>query len=144
MVKMGCFSERSLRLDLHAGQDVRVEVQLVVVGVGVGAGDVLDHIHGVVVQVDVILAVSVRADFHRADQLVVRVVGDGHIALGFQNNLVGAGIVDGDLALTLKVIRLLGDIGVCLVGFRTTAQQDGCCQRKSEKNLFHSSFLSEK
>ena len=98
-----------------------MEIELVVVGVGMGAGDVLHHIHGVVVQVDVILAVGIRADLHRADQLVVIVIRDGHIALGFQNDLVGAGIVDGDLALTLKVICLLGNIGVCLVGFRTTA-----------------------
>ena len=145
MVKMGCFSERSLRLDLHAGQDVRVEVQLVVVGVGVGAGDVLDHIHGVVVQIDVVLAIGIGANFHRADQLIVRVVGNGHIALGFQNDFIGAGVVDGDLALTLEVICLLGDVVVGLFGFAGTAtQQNGCGQRKGEKNLFHGSFLSVK
>ena len=47
-----------------------MKIELVVVGVGMGAGDVLHHIHGVVVQVDLVLAVGVRANFHRADQLV--------------------------------------------------------------------------
>ena len=145
MVKMGDFSECSLRLDLNAGQDVRVEVQLVVVGVGMGAGNVLDHIHGVVVQIDIILAVGIRADLHRADQLVVRVVGDGHVALGLNDDLIGAGVVNGDLALTLKVNGLLGDVVVGLVGLTGTAtQQNGCSQRKGKKNLFHGSFLSVK
>ena len=122
-----------------------MEVELVVVGVGMSAGDVLDHIHGIVVQIDVVLAVGIRADLHRADKLVVRVVGNGHIALGFHNHLVGAGIVDGDLALTLEVICLLGDIVVGLFGFTGTAtQQDGCSQCKGEENLFHDLFLSVK
>ena len=79
-----------------------MEVELVVVGVGMGAGDVLYHIHGVVVQVDVVLAVGAWANFNSAHQLVVRVVGDGHIALGFQNDFIGAGVVDGDLAFELS------------------------------------------
>ena len=48
-----------------------MEIELVVVGVGMGAGDVLYHIHGVVVQLDVVLAVGIRADLHRADKLIV-------------------------------------------------------------------------
>lgn len=59
-----------LRFYFHAGQDVRVEIEFIVVRVGMGAGNVLHHIHGVAVQVDIIFAVGVRANFHRADQLV--------------------------------------------------------------------------
>lgn len=119
-----------------------MEIEFIVVRVGMGAGNVLHHIHSVAIQVDVILAVGVRADFHRADQLVVRVVGDGHVALCFHDDLIGAGVVDGDLALALKVIGLLGDVGIGLVGLRTAAQQDRCGQREGEKNLLHDAFLS--
>ena len=122
-----------------------MEIELVVVRVGMGAGDVLYHIHGVVVQVDVVLAVGIGADFYCADKLVVRVVGDGHVALGFHDDLIGAGVVDGDLALALEIIGLLGNVIVGLFGFTgTAAQQDGNGQRKGEKNLFQGSFLSEK
>ena len=62
---------KSLRLNFHAGQDVRVEIDLVVIRIGMGAGDVLDHIHGVFVQIDVVLAVGIGANFHCADQLIV-------------------------------------------------------------------------
>lgn len=101
------------------------------------AGDVLHYIHRVVIEIDVVFAVGIGADLYCTDQLVARVVRDGHVALGFHDHLVGAGVVDGDLALTLEVISLLGDVVVGLFGFAGTAtQQNGCGQRKGEKNLF--------
>lgn len=109
-----------------------MEIELVVIRIGMSAGDVLHHIHGVVVQIDVVLAIGIGANFHCADQLIVRVVGNGHVALGFQNDLISAGIVDGDLTLAFKVICLLGNVGVGLICFRTAAQQDGCDQYKGE------------
>ena len=119
-----------------------MEIEFIVVRVGMGASNVLHHIHGVAVQVDIIFAVGVRADFHSADKLIVGIVGDRHVPLGFHDDLIGAGVVDGDLALALKVIGLFGNIGICFVGFRTAAQQDRCGQREGEKDLFHDAFLS--
>lgn len=109
-----------LRLDLYTRQYVRVEIELVVVRVRMRAGDVLHHIHRVVIEIDVVFAVGIGADLYRTDQLVARVVRDGHVALGFHDHLVGAGVVDGDLALTLEVISLLGDV---VVGLSASLEQ---------------------
>ena len=113
-----------------------MEIEFIVVRVGMGASNVLHHIHGVAVQVDIIFAVGVRADFHSADKLIVGIVGDRHVPLGFHDDLIGAGVVDGDLALALEVVRLFRDVGICFVGFRTAAQQDRCGQREGKKDLF--------
>ena len=66
------------------------------------AGNIFYDIHRVLVQVDVVDFVLVRPDFYGTDQLIVGIVADRHVALGFHDNRVGAGIVDGDLTLAFS------------------------------------------
>lgn len=79
-----------------------MEMQLVVIRVGVSASDILNNIHRVAIEVDVIFFVGAGASLDSYNQLVGAVVGDVHISLGIQDNQVCAGVVYGDTPLTLK------------------------------------------
>ena len=71
------------------------------------SGDVLDGIHGVIVDVHVVFLVCVCTRLTGDDKLIVRVVGYVHIPFGGKDNLVRPRIVDGYAALALEIFRLL-------------------------------------
>lgn len=86
------------------------------------AGDILNNIHGVLVQVNIILLILVRTGLHRTHKFIVIIVRDGHSTFHFKDDVVRTRVIDRDSALSFKVVGLLGNVPIDLIRFGAAAQ----------------------
>lgn len=86
------------------------------------AGDILNNVHGVLIQINVVFLILVRTGLHRTHKFVAIIVRDGHSAFHFKDNVVRACVIDRDPALSFKVVGLLGNVPIYLIRFGAASQ----------------------
>lgn len=84
-----------------------MKIHFIMIRVGVCSCYIFNNIHCVLVEINVILFILIRADFARNNKLVMYIVRYTLISLNNQDNKVGPRIVHRHAPLALKIIRLL-------------------------------------
>ena len=120
-----------------------MEVKLVVVRISMSASDVLNDIHGVLVQINIVFLILVRTGLHCTHKFVVVIVRDGHSAFHLENNVVGTRVIDRDPALCFKVVSLLGNVPIDLIRFGSATQNHTAHEhhhtcKDTNNTIFHS------
>ena len=82
-----------------------MEMQLVMIRISMRASNILDNIHRVIVEIDVILLVSFRASFNGDNQLIGAIVGNVHVTFSIQDNQISTGIIYGDTPIRFTLRR---------------------------------------